>query len=366
MIVQTLRIASYQRAILFRDGDPAELLGPGLHRWLVSKRRMAEYFDTRRARILSSQLDVMVRSGVLGDDAKVVELGDAQRALVWMDGRLTDVLGPGLHAYWTVTRDIRVEVLDASEPRLQRPDLAQVLAIAPGSVLSETVVREGHVGLVYVDRQLGEQLQPGRYAFWAAPRQTMLKQVDLRERMTDITSQELMTSDRVTLRLNAYATWRVVDPVQAVSATQDYEQAIYREGQLVLRRIVGTLSLGDLLERREALGNAFLEAMSDRAEQLGVVVAGFGLRDIILPGDMKHLLNRVMEARTAAEAALITRREETAAMRSQANTAKLLEKNPTLMRLRELEVLETIATQTNNFNLVLGDKGMAERVVNLL
>ena len=86
---------------------------------------------------------------------------------------------------------------------------------------------------------------------------------------------------------------------------------------------------------------------------------------MILPGDMKDLMNKVTEAKKAAEANLIVRREETAAMRSQANTAKVLEGNPTLMRLRELEVLERVAT-SGKLNVVLGEKGLAERVVNLL
>ena len=86
---------------------------------------------------------------------------------------------------------------------------------------------------------------------------------------------------------------------------------------------------------------------------------------MILPGDMKELMNRVTEAKKAAEANLIARREETAAMRSQANTAKLLAESPTLMRLRELEALEKIAT-AGNLKVVLGEKGLTERVVNLL
>ena len=94
-------------------------------------------------------------------------------------------------------------------------------------------------------------------------------------------------------------------------------------------------------------------------------VVSVGIRDVILPGDMKDLMNKVTEARKAAEANLIFRREETAAMRSQANTAKLLTDNPTLMRLRELEVLEKIAS-TGNLNVILGEKGLADRVVNLL
>ena len=73
---------------------------------------------------------------------------------------------------------------------------------------------------------------------------------------------------------------------------------------------------------------------------------GSAIRDVILPGEMKVLLNRVTEAKKAAEANLIARREETAAMRSQANTAKLLADNPTLMRLRELEVLEKVAANS--------------------
>ncbi len=105
--------------------------------------------------------------------------------------------------------------------------------------------------------------------------------------------------------------------------------------------------------------------LRDRAEQLGVEIVSVGIRDVILPGDMKVLMNRVIEAKKAAEANLIARREETAAMRSQSNTAKLLENSPTLMRLRELEILEKIATNSK-MNVVLGEKGLADRVVNLL
>ena len=106
-------------------------------------------------------------------------------------------------------------------------------------------------------------------------------------------------------------------------------------------------------------------ALRRRVPAFGVEIVTVGIRDVILPGDMKDLMNKVTEAKKAAEANLIVRREETAAMRSQANTAKLLEGNPTLMRLRELEVLEKVAAG-GKLNVVLGEKGLAERVVNLL
>jgi len=102
-----------------------------------------------------------------------------------------------------------------------------------------------------------------------------------------------------------------------------------------------------------------------RAKTFGVEVLAAGVRDVILPGEMKDLMNKVTEGGKAAEAQLITRREETAALRSQANTAKLLADNPTLMRLRELEVLEQIAGKAN-LNVVLGEQGLADRVMKLI
>ena len=117
--------------------------------------------------------------------------------------------------------------------------------------------------------------------------------------------------------------------------------------------------------QRDAVAQEIEQSVRDRAGDLGLEIASVGSRDVILPGDMKDLMNKVTEAKKAAEANLIARREETAAMRSQANTAKLLADNPTLMRLRELEVLENVAS-TGKLNVVLGEKGLAERVVNLL
>ena len=105
--------------------------------------------------------------------------------------------------------------------------------------------------------------------------------------------------------------------------------------------------------------------MRDRAAEFGVKVISIGIRDVILPGDMKTLLNKVIEAKKASEANVISRREETAAIRSQLNSARLMESNPALMRLRELEVLERVA-QNSSMNIMLGEKGLADRMMKLL
>ena len=151
----------------------------------------------------------------------------------------------------------------------------------------------------------------------------------------------------------------------AVSSTDDVRQALYRETQLVLREVIGARELDALLADKDAVARDLDQLVRRRAGELGLEIASIGIRDIILPGDMKELMNKVTEAKKAAEAHLIARREETAAMRSQANTAKLLDGSPTLMRLRELEVLEKIAS-AGKMNVVLGEKGLTDRVVNLL
>ena len=174
-----------------------------------------------------------------------------------------------------------------------------------------------------------------------------------------------MTADKVSLRMNALVTYRIVDARKAVSATDDVRQSLYRETQLALRAVVGVRELDVFLSDKDAVVGDIEELVRRRAGELGLEVVSVGIRDVILPGDMKDLMNKVTEAKKAAEANLIARREETAAMRSQANTAKLLESSPTLMRLRELEVLEKIAT-ASKLNVVLGEKGLADRVVNLL
>lgn len=174
-----------------------------------------------------------------------------------------------------------------------------------------------------------------------------------------------MTNDKVTLRMNAIATYRVVDPRQAVSTVDDVKQTLYREVQLALRAVVGARELDALLSDKDVVAREVEEQVRRRVGELGLELVSVGVRDIILPGEMKDLMNKVTEAKKAAEANLIVRREETAAMRSQVNTAKLLQDNLTLMRLRELEVLEKIAA-TSKLNVVLGEKGLADKVMNLL
>lgn|SRR2546427_6017682 len=198
-------------------------------------------------------------------------------------------------------------------------------------------------GLKFRNGRLVEILGPGRYrvaSIWAKER---IAKVDLRVRMLVLQGQEIMTADKVTLRLTAMAKMKVIDPAAALLSVDDYAGQVYADVQLALRAAVGGLELEALLGQKGFLGETVRAAVAERARGYGVDVLDVGVRDLILPGEMKAILNQVMEARKKAEAALILRREEVAATRSLANTAEMLARNPTLLHLKELEALERIA-----------------------
>jgi len=134
--------------------------------------------------------------------------------------------------------------------------------------------------------------------------------------------------------------------------------SLYREAQLTLRAAVGTRTLDALLADKESVGGEVKNVLASRASEFGVVVKSVGLKDIILPGEMKTILNQVIEADKAAQANLIKRREETAAARSQANTAKLLAESPALARMKELELMQEILAGAK-VSFVLGNGDIA-------
>jgi regulator of protease activity HflC (stomatin/prohibitin superfamily) len=367
ILFKRIKVRSYEMGLYFRDGEFKRLLAPGTH-WIVDPMFRAAVITVsqRQPWLTHEKLDMIVKSGVLKDRAVVLDLKDYERALVWIDGRFSHVLPPGLYAYWTGQRDVRVETIDARKVHFEHPDLRVIARSAMvDKVLDICTVARHAVGVLFIDGAYVETLAAGQYAFWKGHSDSRVVEVDTRETMLDVGGQDIMTADKVTLRLNAVVTYRIIDARRAVTATDDVRQALYREAQLVLRAIVGARELDAFLTDKDGVAGEIESAVRGRAAELGLALASVGIRDVILPGDMKNLMNKVTEAKKAAEANLIARREETAAVRSQANTAKLLAENPALMRLRELEVLEKIAT-AGDLKIVLGEKGLAERVVNLL
>ncbi|HEY5952172.1 MAG TPA: slipin family protein, partial [Kofleriaceae bacterium] len=175
-----------------------------------------------------------------------------------------------------------------------------------------------------------------------------------------IDGQELMTRDKVTLRLTLTAEYAPADAPTTVHAVADVKDALYLAVQLAAREFVAGVTLDELLEGRDAL-TRYLEAQTQpRAETFGVRLHRVGVKDVILPGEMKTLLNKVIEAEKAAAANVILRREDAAATRNMAQTAKVIAENPVLMRLKELETMKDIAEKIDEIKLVMGTEGLAK------
>lgn len=371
MILQRKKIKKNQLGVVFKDGQFDSILREGKH-WLFSpfKKVEVEIINMRVPIYSHTRLRDMVKAadskhGVFEGLGQVLDLRDWQRALLWVEGRFVAVLPSKLYVIWTALYDVQIEVVDARKVRFEHEQLAVISRSNSDQLNVETVERD-HKGVLFLDGRYHSTLDPGRYVFWRNVADVSISNVDMRETAVDVNGQDLMTSDLVTLRINAIVTYRVQDARLAVSSSDNVHQALYRAAQLALRKIVGQHRLDEFLDDKQQISDKALAQLTERTSALGLEIVGLGVRDVILPGEMKNLMNKVIEARKAAEANLISRREETAAIRSQANTAKLLDAHPTLMRLRELEVLEKVAG-SSNLQVVLGDKeGLSDKLRGLV
>ena len=139
------------------------------------------------------------------------------------------------------------------------------------------------------------------------------------------------------------------------------EKQLYVAVQLVLRAYIGTYTLDELLERKERIADAVFAEIKTTAAVLGVQVLNCGIRDVILTGEMKAIMNQVLVAQKQAQANTIARREETASTRSLLNTAKLMEENEMLFKLKEMEYVEKIAEKIGEIT-VSGNGGIVQQL----
>lgn len=260
---------------------------------------------------------------------------------------------------------------------------------------NEVIVYSTWRGLRYENGRLAEVLQPGRYALPGKPRwwqrdtpEVRIVQVDLREREITIKGQEILTADKVALRVSIVTQFKVVDPVAAVETVESYADRLYSDVQLAARRSLATMPLADILTNRNQLSEDILRDVTDAATGYGVAISRADVKDLVFPGNLQDIMNRVLaterlseaalvEARTAAEKERIeaatraetdrvaaeARREaellaaradaeaerirtdaEVDALRRRAEAAAAYAEHPALLRLRELETLTALGS----------------------
>lgn len=285
-----------------------------------------------------------------------VELSSDLAAIVRDRGKAIAILPPcSRKLFW---QGVEVETIDISDhPKLPQNLVAELVSGLPEiAVLSHQYlhicqVSDRHVGLLYIDRKFCEQLPAGVHAWWAFRRSFQTEVFDLRQQTLEVAGQDILSKDKVPLRVNLTAGYRLVNPLTARNALADITQYLYKELQFALRAAVGEKNLDALLEDKGAIDRGISDYIRSKTADYGIKIDSVGVKDIILPGEIRTILSKVVEAEKTAEANTIRRREETAATRSMLNTAKVMENNPVALRLKELEILERIADKIDKIQV---------------
>lgn len=376
-LMQKFIVRKHERALLYKDGDFVAFLVPGTHVYFDLKRRYSlERFDITRPAFEHRLADFLLEAERAQVERlfEIVETRANEAAVVLHNERVAAVLGPAERKlYWKGVVAVRVErfeldtsiALDArTAKRLVAAGDARVASIADKAVYAR-VVPDGHVGLLYVDGELAGTLGAGLHAFWRFERGIDVELVDLRVKTLEVQGQEILTRDKVSLRINVTATYQFVDAARAVRAVKDPLDHLYKEIQFGLRAAVGTRTLDALLEDKTAIDREVAAHVSERFAEIGLAVRSVGVKDIILPGEMRELLAKVVEAEKAAQANVIRRREETNATRSLLNTAKVMESNAVALRLKELETLEKVTEKIGTLSVYGGLDAVLNELVRL-
>jgi regulator of protease activity HflC (stomatin/prohibitin superfamily) len=366
MTIKRVTVKKNERGLLLRNGDFERVLHPGTH-WLIAglDTLRVERFALEQPAFTHGLADYLMAKepGVVAADFVRVELNEHQVGLRSDNGALVEVLAPATRRlYWQGLVDVQVEVIDiaasaevpaALVSRLVQTQLRQRAVTGLAGVLQVQVPEHG-AGMLWIDGKVERLLAPGSHAFWKFNRNVAVEAVDLRLQTQEVTGQEILTRDKVTLRLNLSATWRFTDPLLAYKALAKPADHLYRELQLGLRAAVGTRTLDELLENKSVIDEVVTTQATTKLAGYGLQLEGVGVKDIVLPGEMKTILAQVVEAGKAAEANVIRRREETAATRSLLNTAKVMEGNPIALRMKELETLERVAERIDKISVFGG------------
>jgi regulator of protease activity HflC (stomatin/prohibitin superfamily) len=359
-----------ERAVALYKGEVLKILGPGEH--LLPNRRdrlEIDRHDIGNAVFVSAYEKALFAKlpEAAARHLTVFRTGRNQVAVIDRDGTLQWVLAPDRKlTVWTDAGPWKVETVDLTAGVAVEPALLRRLIQAKRTELVAVhPVMDGQAGLLFVDGVHVETLKPGVHGFWTVGKTVQVRTIDLKRQSLDVAGQEVLTKDRVTIRVNIAAEYRVVDPLKAVATVKDFSEALYRALQYAFRKTLGALTLDHILEKKVTVDEeAAAKVRADMAE-IGVEVSDIALKDVILPGEMREILNQVVSAEKQAEANVIRRREETNATRSLLNTARVMAENPVMLRLKELEALETIAGKVERLTVHNGTGGLLNDLVKL-
>ncbi|WNJ79349.1 slipin family protein [Cedecea neteri] len=372
--MKKITIRKGQLGLLMRQGDYYQVLEAGEHRlpWfnqpevLVVNLDGSEVPEALALYLRRFQPDWVERYCLTAD------LAEGEIGALSVNGILQEILPPSTQRlFWKAGDALTLARIDTQN--VQVPDEVMNAVLQPrrnGAVKGRDAilmvsVPAWHVGVLKIDGETQTLLPPGMTAWWKINHLVEAEVVDTRLQALEVGGQEILTKDKVNLRLNMAANWRYSDVLQAFGQLTKPVEHLYRELQFALREAVGTRTLDELLEDKQIIDEVVSAQVKNRIAPFGIEIASLGVKDIVLPGEMKTILSRLVEAEKSAQANVIRRREETAATRSLLNTAKVMENNPVALRLKELETLERVAERIDKISVFGGLDQVLHGLVNL-
>ena len=348
--MKTVIINENQKGFLFKNGKYIKLLGAG--KYYLFGGREIEISNLEQPIVCSKcALETLLADKAVADCVAVVEVGDEELALHYVNGKFSSVLRRGKYAFWSVTDQHEFKIVDISTPAVDKSVPEYIFSKIPQLYYTKIEVAEYQKARLYFNKKLERILDTGTYYFWKTSTNVDVSYVDTRLTQMNITGQELLTADKVSLRVSFVCNYRVTDFVKILTEIDDFEEQMHVSAQLALREYVGKYKLDEILENKDQMSEFVFGKLKSKEKELFVEITDAGVKDIILPGEIREIMNTVLVAEKRAQANVITRREEVASTRSLLNTAKLMDENKTLYKLKELEYVERICENVGSINL---------------
>ncbi|MCL9804409.1 slipin family protein [Flavobacterium amniphilum] len=349
-MIQRVKIQGYQVGLVFKNRKLVTILEEGTY-WIFGSKKV-EKFEMNQPFNPSADLEFLLQNEALKSMLKVVEVPDGQIALQFVNANFKEILPVGKYAFWKGINLNMFTLADLTKVFITEEISKSLLEnVRLRMYTRQFKVLNNEKGLLFIDGKFEKELTPGTYYFWNNMTPVEVKTADLRQQQLEISGQELLTKDKAALRINFFVKYQVTDISRALLENKEYDKQLYVLMQLALRAFIGGLTLDELLQKKDALAEIILAEVKEKITTLGVTVSDAGIRDVILPGDMKEIMNQVLVAEKKAQANSIMRREETAATRSLLNTAKLMEENEMLWKLKEMEYVEKIADRIGEITI---------------
>jgi len=349
-MLKRIKINAYQVGLVFENGKLIQVLTEGKY-WLFGNKE-ANIYEMKQSFVAPVELNLLLQNEALASMLEIVEVADSEIVLYFVNGIFKEVLTTGRYAFWKGYVDNKFVKADLSKVDItEQIDINILENVKVRPFTRKFQVLSNEKALLFVNGSFAKELTAGSYYFWNNTTTVEVKTVDIRQQQMEISGQELLTKDKAGLRINFFVRYQVTNIVKALFEKKDFEKQLYVLMQLALRAFVGGFTLDELLNKKDTIATAILAEVEIKINDLGLVISDTGIRDVILPGDMKDIMNQVLVAEKKAQANSIMRREETAATRSLLNTAKLMEENEMLWKLKEMEYVEKIADKIGEITI---------------